>query len=82
MYEGQFYSNGSVSCQGGSQQRCVEGRWQPLGLGCAAEEAGAAGMREQPGVNAPSVNAPPSPAGPRAAEPPPPQQPAPVVPRF
>lgn len=66
IYGGKFYGPGAVRCQGGSQQQCLDGNWQPLGLACADEGAGAGGMREQPGVPA---DAPPAQPG------------APVLPR-
>ncbi len=82
IYGGKFYDPGGVRCQDGSQQQCVDGSWKPLGLDCANEGAGAAGMREQPGVPAVGGAAEPPVAVPQDAGDTPPAQPGvPVMPR-
>ena len=57
-YDHQLFSSGWVSCQKGSQFRCVDGKWQDLGLRCADQDAHDGGVRVQPGVNEPAVTDP------------------------
>lgn len=62
IYGGSFYGPGAVRCNAaGSQERCVAGTWKALGLDCADEAAGPAGMPEEPGVNDGAVNTRPRP---------------------
>jgi len=60
MYANEFFSPGTVSCQGGAQYRCVAGSWQPIGLGCADTKADAdeEGLRVDPSRGAPTVGEP------------------------
>ena len=65
MSSGKFYKSGAVRCnEKGTQDRCVDGSWKPLGLDCADEGAGDAGKREQPAVEDDAVDAPAPPAVP------------------
>ena len=82
IYGGKFYGPGAVRCQDGSQQQCVAGTWKDLGLDCADEGAGAAGMREQPGVPVVGGDVQPPPPVPSPPGDAPPAQPGvPVIPR-
>ena len=81
MSEGKFYGPGAVRCQAGSQQQCVDGGWKSLGLECAAEGAGPAGMREQPGVPQVGAGTPPPPTVPGVEDPTAPRPGAAVMPR-
>lgn len=82
IYGGKYYGPGAVRCQDGSQQQCIAGDWMDLGLDCADEGAGAAGMREQPGVPAVGAGAQPVPMVPPSPADAPPGQPGvPVIPR-
>jgi hypothetical protein len=38
QYQGTKYSEGSTTCQSGSQYRCDDGEWKSLGVGCPAKE--------------------------------------------
>ena len=70
IYGGNFYGPGAVRCnQAGSQERCVAGTWKALGIDCADEDAGPAGMPEEPGVGDDAVNARPRPTIPAVTEP-------------
>ena len=69
IYDGSFYESGAVRCNAaGSQERCVDGTWKPLGLDCADEAAGAPGMAEEPAVPNDAVNASPRPTVPAVRE--------------
>ena len=57
-YRMQAFSEGSVSCQSGTQFRCAGGKWENVGTQCADEDPGDAGVRVQPGVNEPTVREP------------------------
>jgi len=52
------FSEGSVSCQSGTQFRCVGGKWESVGTQCADEDPGDGGVTVQPGVNEPKVREP------------------------
>ena len=58
-YRQQFFAPGAVSCQGGSQQTCVAGAWQPTGLGCADTTGDQEGLQVDPTRRAPAVAEPP-----------------------
>ena len=65
MYDGNFYESGAGRCNdAGKQERCADGVWKPLGLDCADEGAGAAGMAEEPAVDDDRVDTPGRPAVP------------------
>jgi len=51
------------------QQKCVDGAWQHVGVGCADEAAGPGGKAEEPGVREPRVGEPPLPKAPSVGEP-------------
>jgi hypothetical protein len=57
-YRMQAFSEGAVSCQSGTQFRCVSGSWQNVGTQCADQDPGDAGVKVQPGVNQPTVGGP------------------------
>jgi hypothetical protein len=57
-YRMQAFSEGSVSCQSGTQFRCAGGKWENVGTQCADQDPGDAGVRVQPGVNQPPVGGP------------------------
>ncbi len=40
FYKGTMYSDGAAACQSGTQYRCYDGDWKPLGLACTAGAAG------------------------------------------
>jgi hypothetical protein len=57
-YRMQAFSEGTTSCQSGTQFRCVGGSWQNVGTQCADGDPGDAGVRVDPGVNQPKVREP------------------------
>jgi len=57
-YRMQAFSEGTVSCQSGTQFRCVGGKWENVGTQCADQDPGDAGVKVQPGVNQPTVREP------------------------
>jgi hypothetical protein len=57
-YNMQAFSEGTVSCQSGTQFRCVSGKWENVGTQCADADPGDAGVKVQPGVNQPAVREP------------------------
>ena len=72
MYANEFFSSGAISCQAGTQFRCVAGAWQRLGLGCAdtKAESDEEGLqvdpsRQAPGVGDPAVKQPGPPTVPK-----------------
>jgi hypothetical protein len=57
-YNMRAFSEGTTTCQSGTQFRCVGGKWESVGTQCADEDPGDAGVRLQPGVNEPTVREP------------------------
>jgi hypothetical protein len=57
-YRMQAFSEGTTSCQSGTQFRCVGGKWENVGTQCADEDPGAAGVNVDPGVREPRVREP------------------------
>jgi hypothetical protein len=43
VYRGSEYSDGSLSCQRGTQQQCFDGEWVDQGRTCTETDGGAAG---------------------------------------
>ena len=71
MYADQYFSSGSVACQGGVQFRCANGSWESTGLGCSdlrPQQDQPAVLddpsRQAPGVRDPSVRQPSAPSVP------------------
>jgi hypothetical protein len=54
----QAFSEGTVSCQSGTQFRCVGGKWENVGTQCADVDPGDAGVKVDPGVNRADVREP------------------------
>jgi len=56
MYAHQFYGANALSCQDGTQMKCIEGRWQATGSQCADEAGDPTGKENQPGVVQPPID--------------------------
>src|SRR5262245_27502863 len=57
-YKWVFYPPGGTTCQDGKQAKCVAGRWQPTGEGCADAAGDPTGEETAPGVAKPRVKDP------------------------
>ena len=55
MWAQNFYGPDALSCQRGTQMKCVDGRWQPTGSQCADDPGDPSGEENQPGVVQPPV---------------------------
>jgi hypothetical protein len=55
MYNQRFYGPDAMSCQNGSQARCVDGTWKMTGEQCADQAPDPSGEENQPGVVQPPV---------------------------
>ena len=55
MWAQNFYGPDALSCQDGTQMKCVDGRWQPTGSQCADDAGDPTGKENQPGVVQPPV---------------------------
>lgn len=55
MWAQTFYGQDALSCQRGTQMKCVDGRWKPTGAQCADDPGVPTGEENQPGVVQPPV---------------------------